>query len=124
ETIKATETLVKEGFTVLPYMSPDLAVARELENVGAATVMPLGSPIGTNRGLETKEMIRIIIDEINVPVIVDAGIGKPSDACEAMEMGAAACLLNTAIASANNPVLMASAFGKAVIAGREAYLAG
>lgn len=124
ETIKATECLVKEGFTVLPYMSPDLSVARSLENVGAATVMPLGSPIGTNRGLETKELIRIIIEEINIPVIVDAGIGKPSDACEAMEMGAAACLLNTAIASSNNPVLMAKAFGQAVIAGRQAYLAG
>lgn len=124
ETIKATEALVKEGFTVLPYMSPDLSVARELERVGAATVMPLGSPIGTNRGLENKELIRIIIEEIKVPVIVDAGIGKPSDACEAMEMGAEACLLNTAIASAKDPVLMAEAFGKAVIAGRQAYLAG
>lgn len=124
ETIKATEALVKEGFTVLPYMSPDLSVARQLESVGAATVMPLGSPIGTNRGLENKELIRIIIEEIKVPVIVDAGIGKPSDACQAMEMGAAACLLNTAIASAKDPVLMAEAFGQAVIAGRLAYLAG
>ena len=105
-------------------MSPDLSVARALESVGAATVMPLGSPIGTNRGLENKELIRIIIEEIKVPVIVDAGIGKPSDACEAMEMGAAACLLNTAIASANDPVLMAEAFGRAVTAGRQAYLAG
>lgn len=124
ETIKATEVLVKEGFTVLPYMSPDLSVARSLESVGAATVMPLGSPIGTNRGLETKELLRIIIEEIKLPVIVDAGIGKPSDACEAMEMGAAACLLNTAIASSNDPVLMAKAFGMAVRSGRDAYLAG
>ena len=124
ETIKATEILVKEGFTVLPYISPDLSVARSLESVGASTVMPLGSPIGTNRGLETKELIRIIIEEIKIPVIVDAGIGKPSDACEAMEMGAAACLLNTAIASSNDPVLMAKAFGAAVSAGRTAYLAG
>lgn len=124
ETIKATELLAKEGFVVLPYISPDLMVAKSLVDAGAAAVMPLGAPIGTNRGLKTKELIRILIDEIPLPVIVDAGIGKPSDACEAMEMGAAACLLNTAIASASNPVLMAEAFGKAVQAGREAYLAG
>lgn len=124
ETVKATEILVKEGFVVLPYISPDLMVAKRLVDAGAAAVMPLGAPIGSNRGLKTKELIRILIDEIPLPVIVDAGIGKPSDACEAMEMGAAACLLNTAIASADNPVLMAEAFGKAVQAGRQAYLAG
>lgn len=124
ETIRATETLAAEGFVVLPYVSPDLMVAKKLVEVGAAAVMPLGAPIGTNRGLKTKELIRILIEEIELPIIVDAGIGKPSDACEAMEMGAAACLLNTAIATANNPVLMAEAFGKAVQAGRQAYLAG
>lgn len=124
ETVKATEVLAAEGFVVLPYISPDLMVAKKLVEAGAAAVMPLGAPIGTNRGLKTKELIRILIDEIPVPVIVDAGIGKPSDACEAMEMGAAACLLNTAIASAGNPELMAEAFGKAVDAGRQAFLAG
>lgn len=124
ETVKATEILAKEGFVVLPYISPDLMVAKSLVDAGAAAVMPLGAPIGSNRGLGTKELIRILIDEIPLPIIVDAGIGKPSDACEAMEMGAAACLLNTAIASADNPVLMAEAFGKAVQAGRQAYLAG
>lgn len=124
ETVKATEILAKEGFVVLPYISPDLMVAKSLVDAGAAAVMPLGAPIGSNRGLRTKELIRILIDEIPLPIIVDAGIGKPSDACEAMEMGAAACLLNTAIASADNPVLMAEAFGKAVQAGRQAYLAG
>ena len=124
ETIKATETLASEGFVVLPYISPDLMVAKSLVKAGAAAVMPLGAPIGTNRGLKTKELIRILIDEIPLPIVVDAGIGKPSDACQAMEMGAAACLLNTAIASANAPILMAEAFGRAVKAGRQAYLAG
>jgi len=124
ETIKATEILSEEGFVVLPYISPDLMVAKKLVEVGAAAVMPLGAPIGSNRGLKTKELIRILIEEIPLPVIVDAGIGKPSDACEAMEMGAAACLLNTAIATAGNPILMAEAFGQAVAAGRKAYLAG
>lgn len=124
ETIKACEVLANEGFVVLPYISPDLMVARSLVNAGAAAVMPLGSPIGTNRGLKTKELLKIIIEEIPLPVIIDAGIGKPSDACEAMEMGAAACLLNTAIATANDPVLMAEAFAKAISAGRQAYLAG
>ena len=100
ETAKATEILAKEGFTVLPYMNPDLYVARDLVNAGAAAVMPLGAPIGTNRGLQTKEMVRILIEEISLPIVVDAGIGKPSQACEAMEMGAAACLVNTAIATA------------------------
>lgn len=125
ETIKATEILAKEGFVVLPYMNPDLADAKRLINAGAAAVMPLGAPIGTNKGLKTEEMIRILIEEINeVPVIVDAGIGKPSDACKAMEMGADAVLLNTAIATAGNPVLMGEAFKNAVKAGRMAYLSG
>lgn len=124
ETIRATEILAADGFVVFPYVSPDLMVAKKLCEVGAAAVMPLGAPIGTNRGLRTKELIGILIDEIPLPIIVDAGIGKPSHACEAMEMGAAACLLNTAIASAKDPVLMAEAFGKAVSAGRTAYLAG
>lgn len=123
ETAKATEILNKEGFVVFPYINPDLYVARACANAGAAAVMPLGSPIGTNRGLQTKEMIAILIAEIDLPIIVDAGIGKPSQACEAMEMGAAACLVNTAIASAGDPVRMAKAFGEAVQAGREAYLA-
>lgn len=124
ETARATEILSKDGFVVLPYISPDLMVARQLADAGAAAVMPLGAPIGSNRGLKTKELIRILIDEISLPIVVDAGIGKPSEACEAMEMGAAACLVNTAIASAENPALMARAFGQAVKAGREAYLAG
>lgn len=124
ETIKATEVLAKEGFVVLPYISPDLMVARQLVDAGAATVMPLGSPIGTNRGLKTRELVKILIDEIPLPIVVDAGIGRPSEACEAMEMGAAACLVNTAIASANDPVRMAEAFSTAVKAGRAAYLAG
>lgn len=124
ETIKATEILAKDGFVVLPYMSPDLGAAKRLVDAGAAAVMPLGAPIGTNRGLRTKEMIEILISEINLPVIVDAGIGLPSHATEAMEMGAAAILLNTAIASSDNPVLMARAFKLAVQAGRLAYLSG
>ncbi len=124
ETAKATEILAKEDFVVLPYMNPDLYVARSLVDAGAAAVMPLGSPIGTNRGLRTKEMIAILIEEIPLPIVVDAGIGKPSQACEAMEMGAAACLVNTAIASAADPIAMARAFGQAVKAGREAYCAG
>lgn len=124
ETAKATEILAKEGFVVLPYMNPDLYVARSLVDAGAAAVMPLGAPIGTNRGLATKEMIGILIQEISLPIIVDAGIGKPSQACEAMEMGAAACLVNTAIATADDPILMAHAFGDAVAAGRAAYRAG
>ena len=124
ETAKATEILAKEDFVVLPYINADLMVARSLVNAGASAVMPLGAPIGTNRGLKTKEMIRILIEEIPLPIVVDAGIGKPSQACEAMEMGAAACLVNTAIASAGDPVVMACAFGRAVSAGRTAYLAG
>lgn len=124
ETVKATATLAAEGFVVLPYISPDLMVARELVAAGAAAVMPLGAPIGSNRGLKTKELLRILIAEIPLPVIVDAGLGKPSHACEAMEMGAAACLVNTAIAGAGDPVGMAGAFAAAVQAGRQAYLAG
>lgn len=123
-TARATEVLAKEGFIVLPYINPDLYVARDLVNAGAAAVMPLGSPIGTNRGLRTREMIQILIDNIALPIVVDAGIGKPSQACEAMEMGAAACLVNTAIASSGDPIGMAAAFGEAVRAGRKAYLAG
>ena len=124
ETIKATEMLAKEGFVVLPYMYPDLNVAKELVNAGAAAVMPLGAPIGSNKGIRTKDFIQILIDELDVPVIVDAGIGRPSQAAEAMEMGAAAVMTNTAIASAQNVPLMASAFKDAIRAGREAYLAG
>ena len=124
ETVRATEILVKEGFVVLPYINADPVVARRLENAGAAAVMPLGAPIGSNRGLTTREMLQIIIDDIEVPVVVDAGIGKPSQACEAMQMGADACLVNTAIASAVNPVIMAGAFATAIRAGRQAWLAG
>ena len=124
ETIKATEILAKEGFVVLPYMYPDLYAARALRDAGAAAIMPLASPIGTNKGLSTKDFIQIIIDEIDLPVIVDAGIGRPSQACEAMEMGAAAIMANTAIATAGNLPLMALAFRKAIEAGRAAYLSG
>ncbi len=123
-TVKVTEILANDGFVVLPYISPDLMVAKQLVQAGAAAVMPLGAPIGTNRGLQTKELIRILIEEIPLPIIVDAGLGVPSDACQAMEMGAAACLVNTAIAGAEDPVKMAAAFGLAVNAGRQAYLAG
>lgn len=124
ETIKATEILAKEGFIVMPYMYPDLQSARDLVSAGAACIMPLGAPIGSNKGLCTKDFIQIIINEIDLPVIVDAGIGRPSQACEAMEMGAAAIMANTAIASAGNLPLMASAFRDAINAGRKAYLAG
>ena len=124
ETAKATEILAKEGFTVLPYINPDLYVARACADAGAAAVMPLGAPIGTNRGLRTREMIGILIEEIDLPIVVDAGIGLPSHACEAMEMGAAACLVNTGIASSTDPVLMGRAFRQAVEAGRAAWLAG
>lgn len=124
ETIKATEILAKEGFIVLPYMYPDLYAARALADAGAAAIMPLASPIGTNKGLSTRDFIQILIDEIDLPVIVDAGIGRPSQACEAMEMGAAAIMANTAIATADNLPLMAQAFRKAIEAGRAAYLAG
>lgn len=124
ETIKATEILAKEGFVVMPYMYPDLNVARELVNVGAAAVMPLAAPIGSNKGLATREFIQILIDEIELPIIVDAGIGRPSQACEAMEMGAAAIMANTALATAGDLPMMAAAFRQAVEAGRKAYLAG
>lgn len=123
ETIKATKVLSEEGFIVLPYMSPDLYAGRRLIEAGAAAVMPLGAPIGSNRGLKMKEMIQIMIDELDIPIIVDAGIGKPSQAMEAMEMGAAAVLVNTAISSANDSILMANAFKLAVEGGRAAYLA-
>ena len=124
ETIKATETLANEGFVVLPYMYPDLNAARDLVNAGAAAVMPLASPIGSNKGLATKDFIQILIDEIELPIIVDAGIGRPSQACEAMEMGASAVMANTAIATAGDVQIMAEAFKKAIEAGRSAYLAG
>lgn len=124
ETLKATEELVKLGFVVLPYCQADPTLCKHLEEAGAATVMPLGAPIGTNKGLQTRDFLRIIIEQANVPVIVDAGIGAPSHAAEAMEMGAAACLVNTAIAVAGNPVEMAVAFKDAIIAGRRAYEAG
>ena len=123
ETLKATEILAKEGFVVMPYMYPDINTARDLVNAGAAAVMPLAAPIGSNKGLCTKEFIQILIDEIELPIIVDAGIGKPSQACEAMEMGAAAVMANTAIATAGNVPAMAEAFTKAIEAGRTAYLA-
>lgn len=124
ETIKATEILAKEGFVVMPYMYPDLNAARDLVNVGAASIMPLASPIGSNKGLATKDFIQILIDEIDLPIIVDAGIGKPSQACEAMEMGASAIMANTALATAGDLPLMASAFKNAIEAGRKAYLSG
>ncbi len=124
ETIKATEILAAEGFIVLAYMSPDLMAAKKLVDAGAAAVMPLGAPIGSNRGIQNKELIRILIEEIAAPIIVDAGIGRPSEAAEAMEMGAAAVLVNTAIATAGDPVVMGQAFGMAVAAGRLAFLAG
>ena len=122
ETIRATEILAKEGFIVMPYMYPDLNAARDLANAGASCIMPLGAPIGTNKGLCTKEFIKILIQEIDLPIIVDAGIGRPSQACEAMEMGAAAVMANTAIATAGDIPAMAEAFKKAVEAGRTAYL--
>ena len=124
ETIKATEILAKEGFVVMPYMYPDLNVARDLQNAGAASIMPLAAPIGSNKGLCSKDFIQILIDEIDLPIIVDAGIGKPSEACEAMEMGAAAIMANTAIATAGDIPAMAESFRLAIEAGRKAYLAG
>ena len=124
ETLRATEMLAKEGFIVLPYCQADPTLCKRLEEAGAAAVMPLGSPIGSNLGLRTRDFLRIIIEQSSVPVIVDAGVGAPSHAAEAMEMGASACLVNTAIAVAGNPSAMAVAFSKAVEAGREAYEAG
>lgn len=124
ETLKATEKLAAMGFVVLPYCQADPTLCKRLEEAGAAAVMPLGSPIGTNRGLRTRDFLRIIIEQANVPVVVDAGIGAPSHAAEAMELGASACLVNTAIAVAGHPAAMARAFKKAVEAGREAYESG
>lgn len=123
ETIKATEILAKEGFIVLPYIIPDIITCKKLEDAGASAVMPLGSPIGSNAGLQTKYLLEMVIDNSNLPVIIDAGIGLPSHATEAMEMGADAILVNTAIATADNPPLMAKAFSMAVEAGRIAHLA-
>ena len=124
ETLKAAEILVKEGFIVLPYINADPVLAKRLEDAGTATVMPLGAPIGTNRGLKTADSIRIIIDQVQIPVIVDAGLGAPSHASEAMEMGADAVLVNTAIAVASDPIAMARAFRLGVEAGFTAYNAG
>jgi thiazole synthase len=124
ETLKAAEILVKEGFIVLPYINADPILAKKLADVGTATVMPLASPIGSNQGLKTRAALEIIIEQSNVPVVVDAGLGLPSHASEAMEIGADAVLINTAIATANDPVEMAIAFKLAVEAGRRAYLAG
>ena len=124
ETIKATEILAKEGFVILPYVSPDLYVARELVKVGAAAVMPLGSFIGSNQGIKMREMIKVLINEIDLPIVVDAGIGAPSQAAEAMELGAAAVLANTAVATATHPAAIAQAFSLAIKAGRLAYLSG
>lgn len=124
ETLKAAEILVKEGFTVLPYINADPVLAKRLQEVGTATVMPLGAPIGSNRGVVTRDQIRIIIEQAIVPVIVDAGLGVPSHAAEAMELGADAVLVNTAIAIASDPARMAIAFKQAVQAGREAYELG
>jgi thiazole synthase len=124
ETFKATEILVREGFTVLPYINADPVLAKRLQEAGAATVMPLGSPIGSNRGIQTRDQIRIILEQATVPVVVDAGLGAPSHAAEAMEMGAAAVLVNTAIAVATDPNRMALAFKMAVEAGRAAYESG
>src|SRR5215468_3847893 len=124
ETFKAAELLVKEGFTVLPYINADPVLAKRLQDAGAATVMPLGSPIGSNRGIQTRDQIRIIIEQAIIPVVIDAGLGAPSHAAEAMEMGADAVLVNTAIAIASDPVRMALAFKLAVEAGRAAYEIG
>ena len=123
ETLRATQILAREDFIVLPYVLPDLTLAKKLEDAGAAAIMPLGAPIGSNRGLETKSLIALLIENCQVPVIVDAGIGRPSHAAEAMEMGADAVLVNTAIAIAQDPAMMGRAFSLAVEAGRLAYLA-
>jgi thiazole synthase len=124
ETLKAAEILVKEGFIVLPYMPADPVLAKRLEEAGTAAVMPLGAPIGTNRGLRTRDLLAIIIEQARIPVVVDAGLGAPSHAAEAMEMGADAVLVNTALADTPNPAGMSAAFAKGVQAGREAFLAG
>jgi len=124
ETLRACEILVEDGFVVLPYINADPIVAKRLEDAGAATVMPLGAPIGTSRGLKTRDQVRLIVEAAQVPVVVDAGLGAPSHAAEAMELGADAVLVNTAIAVARDPVAMARAFRMGVAAGREAYRAG
>lgn len=123
ETVKATEVLAKEGFIVMPYINPDLITAKKLEKAGAAAIMPLGAPIGSNKGLQTKAMIEILVENCKLPIIVDAGIGRPSHACEAMEMGVSAVLVDTAIATSPDPVAMGEAFKEAVNAGRKAYIA-
>lgn len=124
ETLKAAEILIKEGFTVLPYIQADPILAKRLEEIGTATVMPLAAPIGSNRGIKTRDMIRIIIEQSNIPVIIDAGLGVPSHAAECMEMGADAVLVNTALADAQDHYAMAQAFAQATQAGRQAYRAG
>ncbi len=124
ETLKAAEILVKEGFIVLPYIQADPVICKRLEEVGCAAVMPLGAPIGSNQGLKTKAMLEIIIEQSQVPVVIDAGLGAPSHACEAMEMGADACLVNTALAVAGNPAIMGNCFKMAIEAGRAAYESG
>lgn len=123
ETVKATEVLSKEGFIVMPYINPDLITAKKLEKAGAAAIMPLGAPIGSNKGLQTKAMIEILVENCKLPIIVDVGIGRPSHACEAMEMGVSAVLVDTAIATSPDPVAMGEAFKEAVNAGRRAYIA-
>ncbi|MDR2676524.1 MAG: thiazole synthase [Endomicrobium sp.] len=123
QTARACEILTKEGFMVFAYMNADLYSARDLQNAGAKAIMPLGAPIGTNRGIKTKEMVKILIEEIKTPIIIDAGLGKPSDACKCMEMGCSAVMVNTSISSSADPILMAEAFKDAVSAGRKAFLA-
>lgn len=124
ETLKASEILVKEGFKVFPYIFPDLVLAKKLEDIGVSAVMPLGSPIGSNKGIDCETLLKAIINEINIPVIIDAGIGKPSHAAKAMELGADAVLINTAIATSHDPFSMAKAFSMAVSGGRLAYEIG
>ncbi|GMO65311.1 MAG: thiazole synthase [Endomicrobiia bacterium] len=123
QTARACEVLSKENFKVFAYMNADLYAARDMQNAGAVAIMPLGAPIGTNKGLKTKEMVEILIDEIDTPIIIDAGLGKPSDACECMEIGCSAIMINTSISSSPNPVLIAEAFKDAINAGRKAFLA-
>jgi len=123
QTAIACEMLSKEGFKVFAYMNADLYAARDMQNAGAVSIMPLGAPIGTNKGLRTKEMVKILLEEIDTPIIIDAGLGKPSDACECMELGCSGVMINTSISSSSNPVLMAGAFKDAVSAGRKAFLA-
>jgi thiazole synthase len=124
ETIRATKMLAKEGFIIMPYMMPDLSAARSMQEAGASAIMPLGAPIGSNKGLLTRDFIKILVEEIDLPIIVDAGIGRPSQACEAMEIGCAAVMANTAIATARDVPAMATSFKMAIEAGRLAYLSG